>query len=93
MRRLGDGLVATGNLTIKDVTKTVQFPIEILGIQDIPEAMQEMIGAKQVASFVATLKLDRRDFGVGVGSWAETAVVGSSVEIRIAVEAQNTQGL
>jgi len=57
-------------------------------VQEIPASMQAMLGgAKRIASFEATLTIDRRTFGVGTGMWAETAVVGSDVDIRIQVEA------
>ncbi len=81
-------LVATGPLTIKGVTREVELPIEILGIQEIPEEMRPMVGgASQVASFRAATTLDRRDFGVGVGDWAATLVVGKDVDVEIVVEA------
>ena len=84
-------LVATGDLTIKDVTRQVELPITLLGVQEIPAEMQEMLGGvTRVASFSADLTLDRRDFGVGVGSWAETAVVGSDVKINISLEANQS---
>jgi len=83
-----DRLVAVGDLTIRDVTKQIELPITILGVQDIPGEMQEMLmGAKRVASFQADLVIDRRAFGVGTGSWAQTAIVGGDVEIEIALEA------
>jgi polyisoprenoid-binding protein YceI len=60
----------------------------VLGVQDIPDPMREMVGgAKQVASFEAGLTIDRRDFGVGTGSWAQTMVVAGEVDIQIALEA------
>lgn len=80
--------VATGNLTIKGITKQVEMPVRLLGIQEIPEGMRAMLGgARQVASFEADLTIDRRDFQVGTGSWGETAVVGADVDITIQVEA------
>ncbi len=89
VRDAGDGnFVATGNLTIKGVTRQVEMPINLLGIQDIPAEMQEMLGgAKRVASFEGALSIDRGDFGVGTGNWAATVVVGGTVDIAIAVEA------
>lgn len=89
VRDAGDGnLVATGDLTIKGVTREVEMPITLLGIQDIPAEMQEMLGgAKRVASFQGSLSIDRGDFGVGTGNWAATLVVGGTVDIDIAVEA------
>ncbi|MEX2468079.1 MAG: YceI family protein, partial [Gemmatimonadota bacterium] len=67
-RVAADRLIATGDLTIRDVTKQIELPITILGVQDIPGEMQEMLmGAKRVASFRADLSIDRREFGVGTG--------------------------
>lgn len=81
-------LVATGPLTIKGVTRTVELPIEVLGIKDIPEQMREMLGgATRVASFRATTTVDRGDFGVGVGDWAAALVVGHDVTIDVTLEA------
>jgi polyisoprenoid-binding protein YceI len=40
-----------------------------------------------VAGFAADTRIRRQDFGVGVGSWAATLVVGGNVDIEIAVEA------
>ncbi|UCG85607.1 MAG: YceI family protein, partial [Gemmatimonadota bacterium] len=87
-RVAADRLLARGQLTIKDVSQEVELTVNLLGIKDIPEEMQVMLGGvTQVAGFHATTALDRRDYGVGVGSWAETIVVGADVDIEIAVEA------
>jgi polyisoprenoid-binding protein YceI len=40
----------------------------------------------QVAGIVANASLMRTDFGVGVGDWAATAVVGDEVEIELNLE-------
>ncbi len=81
-------LIATGDLTIKGETEEIELPIEILGIKEIPAEMQQMLGgAEKVASFRATTEIDRGDFEVGVGNWAEDLIVGSDVEIDIRVEA------
>jgi polyisoprenoid-binding protein YceI len=89
VKRVGTNeFLAVGDLTIKDVTKQVEFPITVLGIKDIPEPMQDMLGGvKRVASFESGSEIDRRDFDVGVGTWAETMIVGSDVAIEIVVEA------
>jgi len=80
--------VAVGQLTIKDVSKQVELPIQLLGVKAIPEMMREMLGGvTQVASFQANLTIDRTAFGVGTGMWGETAVVGADVEIELLVEA------
>ncbi len=81
-------LIATGDLTIKGVTKSIDLPITVLGVKDIPEGMRDMLGGvTKVASFAAETQIERVDFGVGVGSWAATLVVGGEVDISIAVEA------
>lgn len=89
VRRVGqDQLLVRGPLTMKGRTRIVELQVKILGLVDIPEEMRGMVGgASQVASFEASLALDRRDFGVGVGSWAATLVVGADVEVSIALEA------
>lgn len=80
--------VATGDLSIKGVTRRVDLPFRLIGVQEIPANMQAMLGgAKRIASFEATLTVDRRTFGVGTGMWAEVGVVGSDVDIKIQVEA------
>jgi polyisoprenoid-binding protein YceI len=92
VRPLGeDRLLATGRLTIKGHTREVNLPIQILGVHQVPALMQSMMmGVKEVASFRAELSIDRNDYGVGVGSWAGTAVVGDNVEIDLLVEANHS---
>lgn len=92
VRQVAPGqLVATGPLTIKGVSQEVELAVEVLGIQELPENVSQMLGGvKRVASFQGTTTVDRRDFGVGVGDWAATLVVGKDVEISIAVEANQS---
>lgn len=81
-------LLVRGPLRIKGQVRDVALPVTILGLMDVPADMREMLGGvKHIASFETHLTLDRRDFGVGVGDWAATAVVGKDVDIEIAVEA------
>ncbi len=88
VRARGNQLVALGTLTIKGKAKQVELPITVLGSQQIPGEMQAMLGgAKEVASFQAKTAVERGDFGVGVGNWASTMVVGSGVGIEILLEA------
>ena len=89
VRLVGEGsLVATGPLTIKGVSNEIELPVNLLGVQDIPAEMRDMLGgAEKIASFAASTEVDRRDFGVGVGSWAATLVVGGDVSIDITLEA------
>lgn len=73
--------VARGELTIRDVTREFDLPFELLGVMDHP--MQENT---RVAGIVANAELMRNDFGVGVGDWAATAVVGNKVDIELQLE-------
>lgn len=78
----GDGLYhVKGNLTIKDVTKEVEIPVNFLGVQDNP--MRE--GAK-VGGFQLTHTILRNDYGVGTGDYISDAVIGNEVNIDIFVE-------
>ncbi|MFO7847062.1 MAG: YceI family protein [Balneolaceae bacterium] len=73
--------VAIGELTIRDVTSEVELPFTLQGIMDHP--MQDNT---QVAGITSELQINRTDFGVGVGDWAATAVVGDEVNIELNLE-------
>lgn len=89
VERLGPSeLVAHGRLTIKGHTKELRLPITVLGVKDLPEEVGDRLGGiRQVASFQSEVRIDRREFEVGVGTWAQTVVVGSDVDISINLEA------
>jgi polyisoprenoid-binding protein YceI len=73
----------TGELTIRGVTKPVDFHVEFLG--EGP-SMQE---GKTVVAFSATAEIDRRDFGVSFNHALldGSVVVGNKVVIELEVEA------
>lgn len=73
--------VARGQLTIRDETRDFELPFELLGIMDHP-----MMENTKVAGITANTTLNRTDFGVGVGDWAATMVVGDEVDIQLNVE-------
>ncbi len=73
--------VAHGTLTIKDVSKEIKLPFELLGVKDHP--MQEN---SLVAGVTADTKLDRTTYNVGVGNWASDAVVGDEVTVDLMLE-------
>lgn len=73
--------VAIGELTIRDVTRDFELPFTLQGVMDHP--MRENT---RVAGIIADAELMRTDFGVGVGDWAATAVVGDKVNIRLNLE-------
>jgi len=71
----------TGNLTIKDVTKPVSFPVQVVGI--IPEGKGWRVG------YTAQLQIDRRDWGIVDARLTPAGVllVGYTVNIGLTVEA------
>lgn len=73
--------VAVGELTIKDVAKTIELPFKLLGIADHP-----MAKGKKIAAFETTTQLNRNEYNVGSGEWVETAVVGEDVDVKITLE-------
>lgn len=77
--------VAVGELTIRDVTREFELPFTLQGMMDNP--MQENT---TVAGIVASAELMRTDYGVGVGDWAATAVVGDAVNIQLNLELNTT---
>lgn len=82
IEQTGDNqFVAKGELTIRDVTRDFELPFELLGVMDHP--MQD---DTRVAGISADAELMRTDFGVGVGDWAATAVVGDKVDITLNLE-------
>ena len=89
VRPVGDGrYVATGDLTIRDVKRSIDVELKLLGVRELDSEMSAMFGGVQhVASFAAETSIKRNDHGVGSGSWAETAVLGDDVQISITLEA------
>jgi len=81
--------VAVGTLTIKDVSKEIELPIQFLGRQEMPTRDG---GTREVAGFEAGLTINRGDFGVGTGDWVRTNVVGADVKIEISIEAVRRLG-
>ncbi len=79
VEKRGDQWVATGPLTIKDVTKTVEIPFEV-GKADTK--MGPRLGAS------ATFKINRHDYHVETASMVDNgAVVGNDITIELNVEA------
>ncbi len=84
LRRVDDSRwVLKGELTIRGVTKPVDFQLEYLG--EGP-SMQE---GKTVVAFSASAEIDRRDFGVNFNHSLldGSVVVGNKVVIELEVEA------
>ena len=82
IKKSGSDYVALGNLTIRDVTKNIEIPFKVLGVQDHP-----MKKGSLVTGIRSEFSIDRTTFGVGTGSWSATAVVGDNVDITVLLEA------
>ena len=78
----GDDWVLTGDLTIKNTTKTVELKLESNGFG--PDAY----GGTR-AGFTATTEINRQDFGVNWSAKMETGgvVVSDKVSIQLEIEA------
>jgi len=70
-----------GKMTIRDVTKDVKVPFELLGVRD-----HLMKKGMLVGGIKAEFKLNRNEYGVGTGDWAATAVIGEEVNITLFFE-------
>ncbi|GAB3655374.1 YceI family protein [Echinicola sediminis] len=73
--------VAHGKLTIKNTTKDVVIPFQVTGEMEHP-MMEDTI----ILGIRIDTSLDRTEYGVGVGDWAATLVVGDEVRINIPME-------
>src|SRR5262249_31343283 len=60
IERRGSGLVAKGELTMHGVTKAIELPFEIAGVDEQAETKKISLGVK------ASITLDRDDYGI---SW------------------------
>lgn len=74
----------TGELTIKDVTKTVTLDAEFGGVNKDPWGNMK-------AGFTISGKINRKDFGLNWNAALETGGVLVSDEVRINCEVQFTQ--
>jgi polyisoprenoid-binding protein YceI len=78
---IGQGFKATGDLTIRGITKPVSLDVSFTGAAKDP-------WGKERAAFSATTKINRKDFGLTWSKVLETGglVVGDEVEILIEIE-------
>ena len=75
--------ILTADLTIRGITKSVDFDVEFLG------EGPAMVEGKSVVAFSASAEIDRRDFGVSFNHSLldGSVVVGNKVVIEIETEA------
>lgn len=77
----GDDYKVTGDLTIKDVTKSVTFDVEFNGKGVNPWGVE-------VYGFEAEAKINREDFGLTYNAVLETGgvLIGKEIKIKIELE-------
>jgi len=82
VRQVGEDWVVTGDLTIRDVTRSVELQTEFDGAIDDPYGLDRI-------AFSAETEIDRTDFGLTWSQTLETGglVVGKKVKISLDVEA------
>ncbi|MBC7451987.1 MAG: polyisoprenoid-binding protein [Cytophagales bacterium] len=80
-KKSDDEYVLKGNLTIKDITKSVQLSVEYGGIGKDPWGNEK-------AGFTITGKINRTDFGLNWNAALETGGVLVSEEIKLSAEIQ-----
>ena len=77
----GNQYTLEGNLTIKGKTNKVAFPFTYFGTRENPLKKGIM-----VAGFEARFSIDRLEYQVGPGKYAEMGVIGRNVDILISLE-------
>jgi polyisoprenoid-binding protein YceI len=66
----------TGELQIRDQKKQITFPLEWQVVND------------NQAHAKANFELDRRNFNIGIGEWAEDETIGFNVSVDISIDYQ-----
>ena len=77
----GDQYTLMGNLTIKGQTKEVAVVFTYFGMRENP-----LKKGKMVAGFETRFSIDRLEYQVGPGKYAEMGVIGRNVDILISLE-------
>jgi polyisoprenoid-binding protein YceI len=82
VRPAGDDFELTGDLTVRGVTKTVTFDLEVGGVAKDPWG-----GTR--TGFTATTEISRKDFGLEYNAALETGgvLIGDKVKIELEIEA------
>ncbi len=83
VRQAGAGWTLTGDLTIRDITRTVDIEVEFLGMD--PTGLQ----GEQRVGFAGSTSISRGDFGISFGTATDGAKVflGDKVDIHLEIQA------
>ena len=80
-KKQGNQYTLEGNLTIRGKTTQIDIPMTYFGTRENPLKKGQM-----VAGFEARFSIDRLEYQVGPGKYAEMGVIGKKVDILIALE-------
>ena len=80
-KKEGNQYILEGKITIKGKTKEIAIPLTYFGTRENP-----LKNGQMVAGFEARFFIDRLDYQVGPGKYAEMGVIGKKVDILIALE-------
>lgn len=84
VEKKGNGWIATGDFTMKGVTKTISIPFNVTGFLPAGQRSGPRMGV------TASAQINRRDFGVNWGSnipGTSTPVVADNVDVILQIEA------
>jgi polyisoprenoid-binding protein YceI len=83
VRKVGEGYVADGNLTIKDVTKPVSIPFEVHG------PITDPWGQTRIGVVAEPIRLNRQDYNIAYNDKLPSGVsaVSDDVTVRLSLEA------
>jgi polyisoprenoid-binding protein YceI len=77
----GNQYMVEGNLTIKGQTEKVAVPFTYFGSRENP-----LKKGQQLAGFEARFSINRLDYGVGPGKYAEMGTIANRVDILVTLE-------
>ena len=82
VKKVGDHMEVSGDLTLKGITKPVVFKVEFLGVGSDP-------WGRVSAGLTATTRIDRKDFGMDFNKVLDTGglLLGDKVDIILEIEA------
>jgi polyisoprenoid-binding protein YceI len=85
-QKQGNQYILVGNLTIKGKTNEVTLPFTYFGTRENP-----LEKGKMVAGFETRFSIDRLEYQVGPGKYAEMGVISKNVDILVTLEVLKEQ--
>ena len=82
----GNQYIVEGNLTVKGKTEKMAVPFTYFGSRENP-----LKKGQRVAGFEARFSINRLDYGVGPGKYAEMGTIGNQVNILVTLEVLRPQ--